>query len=259
MKLKLTYAFLLTVLVFTGCDNSTDETPLPENSLAALIQELGLPIQRDSLIACAASGQNGFLREASGQPVSVIYLPLENAESTWYFETESLVADKTDYSLYTRANLSESPLLNGFLRKFRHPGAEQEVIGIVASVRSGKLFLSNEINIKYSNQPTDFDPQQISIDQSTALMPRFSWPASEQAEDAIYFHVVSDAQDNLISGTYTFDREFQFYNLDNVVLNINDTDPAPALQSGEANRISVMAVSEDNWVNFFGSREFLTN
>ena len=244
------------VLLIANCDGQPGEDPLPANSLAALISELNLPIQRDSLIACAASGQNSFLAESSGLPVSVIYLPVSNSGPVWFFETNGLINDKTDYSRYFQRQLEDKPLLNGFLRKFAHAGASEETIGVVATVSNGKLFLSNEINIKVANQPTVFSAEAIAIDQAQPLMPAFSWSASEQGADAIYFQVVSDVTGNLISGTYTQEPDFQFYKLDNVVLNINDTDPAPSLESGVSYTISVMAVSLDNWVNSFSSTAF---
>lgn len=239
-----------------ACRGNGEGEPLPTDSLAALVQELGLTIQKDSLIACAASGQNGFLQEASGQPVSVIYLPVANSGETWYFESAGPVTDKADLSQYQRKSLPSRALLNGFLRKFIHPGSSVETVGIVATVSNGKLFLSNEISIKSADQPTAFNGEDISVDVSSPLMPAFQWPESPQGQDVIYFHVVSDAQNNLISGTYSLDRNFRFYDLSNVVLNINDTDPAPALRPGEAYTFSVMAVSLDNWVNAFWSRPF---
>lgn len=255
--LRVSGVVLLTMCV--GACAGEGENPLPAGSLAALIQELGLPVQRDSLIACAASGQHGFLQEASGQPVSVIYLPVPESGETWYFETEGPVTDKSDLSQYQRRSLETKPLLNGFLRKFIHPGGSAETLGIVATVSGGKLFLSNEIAIKSASQPTDFNPDDLSVDSSQPLMPAFAWESSRKGQDAIYFHVVSDAGNNLISGTYSLDRNFQFYDLSNVVLNINETDPAPILQSGKDYTFSVMAVSEDNWVNALWSKGFRTD
>ncbi|GAB5525667.1 MAG: hypothetical protein Roseis2KO_35390 [Roseivirga sp.] len=250
------------VVLLTMCMGACageEGSPLPVGSLAALVQELGLPVQRDSLIACAASGQHGFLQDASGQPVSVIYLPVPGSGETWYFEADGPIADKSDLSRYQRRTLETKPLLNGFLSKFVHPGGATQTMGIVATVSHGKLFLSNEIAIKSADQPTDFNPGDLSIDTTDPLMPGFEWQASPLGQDAIYFHVVSDVQNNLISGTYSLDRHFRFYDLSNVVLNINDTDPAPGLMQREAYTFSVMAVSEDNWVNAFWTKAFRTD
>lgn len=255
--LRISVVVLLTMCM--GACAGEEESPLPADSLAALVQELGLPVQRDSLIACAASGQDGFLQEASGQPVSVIYLPVPGSGETWYFEADGAIADKSDLSQYQRRTLETKPLLNGFLGKFAHPGGPAETTGVVATVSRGKLYLSNEIAIKSADQPTDFNPGDLSINKADRLMPGFAWQESTRGQDAIYFHVMSDSQNNLISGTYSLERSFQFYDLSNVVLNINDTDPAPALQPGEVYTFSVMAVSLDNWVNAFWTKEFRTD
>jgi len=250
---------LLLTMCIGACDGDGTETPLPAGSLAALVQELGLPIQSDSLIACAASGQNGFLAESSELPVSVIYLPVKNSGETWYFESEEVVTNQEDLSQYQRQELIETPLLNGFLRKFIHPGTSEERMGIVATVSNGKLFISNPINLKFAEQPSAFNPNAVRVDTTDPVMPVFDWSASGAGEDAIYFHVVSDSENNLISGTYSIDPHFQFYDLSNVVLNIHDTDPAPALSAGSEYTFSVMAVSLDNWVNAFWSQGFRTD
>lgn len=255
--LKILGLVLLTMCM-GACDGDGGETPLPAGSLAALVQDLGLPVQRDSLIACAASGQNGFLAESSGLPVSVIYLPVKNSGETWYFESQGLVTDKEDLSQYQQQELITKPLLNSFLRKFVHPGTTEERVGIVATVSDGKLFISNPINLKSAEQPSAFNPNEIVVDRTDPVMPIFDWSASGVGEDAIYFHVVSDRENNLVSGTYSFDPHFQFYNLSNVVLNINDTDPAPVLSAGSEYTFSIMAVSLDNWVNAFWSQGFRT-
>ncbi len=250
---------ILLLATCMGACSGDGEEPLPAGSLAALAEELGLPIQQDSLIACAASGQHGFLQESSGEPVSVIYLPVPGSGETWYFETNGPVSDKTNFREYQQRNMEDKPLLNGFLRKFAHPGSAAETIGIVATVNNGKLFLSNPINIKMAEQPTGFNTTDMSVDLTEPLMPDFTWPESTQGEDAIYFHVVSDAGNNLISGTYSYDRNFRFYDLSNVVLNIHDTDPAPQLLPNEAYTFSVLAVSLDNWVNAYWVRDFRTD
>tara|TARA_B110000037_G_scaffold188288_1_gene219533 strand:- start:56975 stop:57187 length:213 start_codon:yes stop_codon:yes gene_type:complete len=70
---------------------------------------------------------------------------------------------------------------------------------------------------------------------------------------------VSDLEGNLISGTYTYEKNFTFYDLTNVVLNIKDVDPALALQPNRTYRITMMAVSQDNWVNLLCEKKFNTD
>ena len=52
------------------------------------------------------------------------------------------------------------------------------------------------------------------------------------------------------------DPQFQYYNTQNVVLNITRELPPPALVEGADYGITVMGVSEDNWVNFLITHSF---
>jgi len=92
------------------------------------------------------------------------------------------------------------------------------------------------------------------VDVSSS-MPFFSWQDGLYDDTKIYFQVVSDAQRNLLSGTYTFDKMFTYYELDNVVLNITKNTP-PVLSDGNPYEFTLMGVSEDNWVNQFSIIEF---
>ena len=87
-------------------------------------------------------------------------------------------------------------------------------------------------------------------------MPIFSWEDGIIKENAIFFEVISEANDELLSGTYTFERHFQYYILDNVVLNITEEEP-PILQANTPYNFTLMGVSEDNWVNLFIQRGFI--
>jgi len=64
---------------------------------------------------------------------------------------------------------------------------------------------------------------------------------------------------NLISGTYTIEKTFTFYDLSNVVFNITDPNSNPTLEANQTYKFILMGVSEDNWINFFLEKEFITN
>ena len=51
---------------------------------------------------------------------------------------------------------------------------------------------------------------------------------------------------------------FQYYKLDNVVLNVTRETP-PALQLGMNYGFTLMGVSEDNWVNLVIEKNFEAN
>ena len=68
-------------------------------------------------------------------------------------------------------------------------------------------------------------------------------------------HSVRDAENNFLSGTYTFEKWFQYFNLSNVVLDINTSNP-PNLIEGNSYNLTLMGVSEDNWVNLLIQKGF---
>lgn len=86
-------------------------------------------------------------------------------------------------------------------------------------------------------------------------MPLFSWQDGVYTDSVIYFQVVSDVTGDLLSGTYTTAKQFQYYNVDNVVLNITRTTP-PILVPDSDYKFTLMAVSEDNWVNLISQLNF---
>jgi hypothetical protein len=93
------------------------------------------------------------------------------------------------------------------------------------------------------------------IDVSTREMPVFMWDDGAIKENKIYFEVISNTKDELLSGTYTFQKRFQYYKLDNVVLNITQGIP-PQLNPIHSYNFTLMGVSEDNWVNLFIEKSF---
>ena len=110
-----------------------------------------------------------------------------------------------------------------------------------------------------NDKPTEYNPDLLAVDQSEKLAPNFTWEDGVIPENVIYFHALLDASGELVSGTYTFDRQFQFYNLSNVVLNIRDINPPPSLTPNEAYTLVIMGVSIDNWVNLLLETSFIAS
>jgi len=150
--------------------------------------------------------------------IAYVY-PRPEATDIRFFETTTVDDDKNDYSQYSQINVPEEEL-------------------------------------KHLTQNTVFT-DAISIDQGVSGMPLFNWPNLATEADAIYFQVITDETNELLSGTYTFETQFQYYLLDNVVLNITEETP-PDLIINESYSITLMGVSEDNWVNVFGQTGFIT-
>ena len=96
----------------------------------------------------------------------------------------------------------------------------------------------------------------VDIDASVSLKPKFSWLNGIHLDNTIYFQVISNEENDFISGTYTTDTWFQYYNLDNVVLNINTAIPEDLMLANQYN-FTLMGVSVDNWVNLVIQKPFI--
>jgi len=227
-------------------------TPILSDYIKSVKNQFALTQQ---LIACAASTDIADPEQITF-PLSVFYLPVNGAYDFKYFEMNSNGIDHNNYENYTFKNLKNVPEFNGYLGRFKGK-VEKDTWCVVTYKTPGKLHICNPIKIKHFSQPTLFASQVISV-QNNGTQPKFIWIDSSSINNSIYFQVVSDASNNLISGTYTHDKHWSFYNLSNVVLNIRNVIPIPSLKNATKYNFTLMGVSVDNWVNLAGQREFIT-
>ena len=235
---------ILLIAVFTIAACSTDKDNFDGSLQSALTN---LEVVPDNVIACAASNENDDL-------ISVFLYPRDGATDLQYYETIDTQSDKNNFEEYYQLEVPLLDVFNGYLKKFEI-SASQEKWVIVSFKEDGKTHLSNPIRLKQQSKPTEYLPENIMVDTVDATMPKFTWKDGNFEDNKIYFQVLSDANNDLISGTYTFEKEFQFYNLDNVVLNITRGTPT-ALKQNESHKFTLLAVSEDNWVNLFAEVDF---
>ncbi len=228
---------------FSMLSCSTDAISTEENQENSLTnRELVL----DNVIACAANNENDDL-------ISVFFFPRPGTTNFQYFETENETVDKNDFANYTAIDFPIVDVFNGFLKKFEISSTNEKWV-IVAFDEEGVTHISNPIRLKQLTRPTEYITENVAVDASST-MPIFSWEDGLFDDNAIYFHVLTELSNDFISGTYTFEKNFQFYNLDNVVLNITP-EPPRDLEVGETYNFSLLGVSEDNWVNLFSELPF---
>jgi len=239
--------FTLLVAFFFAC-RSDDCDGIKEEPLYALDELVALnEVARDSVIACASGSLNV-------DEVVVYLYPRPMAEEIRYFETENTQVNPLDFQNYTKVRLDLEDLFNGYMAKFTTQTIEEKWV-IVTFMENGILNLSTPIRLKHKTQNTIFN-NEVLINQSQSGMPLFTWDNLLDPQDAIYFQVVSDDTNKLLSGTYTFETNFRYYDLDNVVLNVTREAP-PNLVVGQEYNFTLMGVSEDNWVNTLAQRSFI--
>lgn len=242
------YFYFLTFLLLWACsedsEQSTIEPAIP--TLATIIEDR--EISESSVIACAGSNEDP-------SEVTVYVYPRPGVTDIRYFETQEVDLDPNDYANYTELDVSLGGLFNDFLNVFIvSPETERWVI--ITFEEDGILNISNPIRFRHITQATEFLPQNVSLSNETdPIMPEFTWVDGTFDDAIIYFHVVSTANNDLLSGTYTFERNFQYYVLDNVVLNVTEEEP-PNLDLGVPYNFTLLSVTEDNWVNLFSEIPF---
>ncbi len=254
---KLTSLMLIVVaLNFNSCKKDAIEEKNASSGLLKYLEDNKEFTRSSELIACAASQPETEIDYAQ-YPVSVFFYPLAGAYEYKYFECHDVNVDITDYAKFNKIALNSDPVFNGYLRRFKKSTPNQDVWGIVTYKVGNVIHICRAIRIKHYTKPTQFAPELVTVTDSLTF-PRFNWMDGRITENAIYFQVVSDTLGNLISGTYTYERQFKFYNLSNVVLNIRDVNPAPTLQAATRYNFLLMSVSQDNWVNLIGAKSFNT-
>ncbi|MEM6718611.1 MAG: hypothetical protein AAF611_04835 [Bacteroidota bacterium] len=239
-RLKTILYFTLVFTVLSCQSDDTRETIMLENTARLSEVIANRTIETGAVIACAAS-------DASGSSVVHVFYYLEQgATNVQFFETNTTEVDHTDFSNYRELALPSQPLFEGFIYQFTRPFAHDQWV-IVTFELDGEVKISNPIHIKNNSKPTVWT-DAVTVNHEVPKMPRFSWEDNPNGDNEIYFQVVSTVDNGLLSGTYTYENQFQYYDTSNVVLNITEENPLE-LTIDNPYKFTLMDVSEDNWVN----------
>lgn len=229
-------------IIFFMCSCVNDDIePIVLNPQSRLSTDIeGRFHQLDAVVACAAGDS------LNSDLIRVYYYPEEGAQNVKFYETNSPDVDPNDFFNYLSLDIEDAPFFGGTLRQFERLFSSEQYIIVTYEVNDS-IKISTPIRTKNNSLPTEWI-NTIEIDQQQSTMPLFNWNVASEENNAIFFEVVSDSNDDFLSGTYTYDSEFQYYNLSNVVFNITNGTP-PDLIVGNDYAITVMDVSIDNWVN----------
>ena len=243
MKIR-KYHLLICCFLLLSCFNDTDD--VLTGTLSSYTK--GVNIELGAVIACASSDE-------ITNEILTFYYPEAGAKNVRFYETSSIEVNPNEFLNYKQIFLESEPFFNGYLGKFTQASATEKWI-IITFELNDEIKISNPIRTKQITKPTIWT-NDVLISTLDPLMPNFSWEDNPFGDNAIYFQIISDIQNNLLSGTYTLENNFQYYNTNNVVLNITTQNP-PALITKTKYNFTLMDVSEDNWVNWVVQKSFDT-
>lgn len=245
MNFKNVLFFLVFIAAFFSCSEDADST------VARNLQEY---IDQNSNKEFATF--TAFAANAAGnQALSYIfYVPEQGATDIRYYEMVDADAATNDFTNYRRKSLSSASVFGGKLGRFSRSG-ETETWCLVTCVVDGKLHISDLILLKNKSKTTQYT-NDVSITYTTTTTPKFIWQDAATTEQDTYLQILTDNKDNFISGTYTKQQTFQFYDESNIVASLNETTPN-ALVADEIYNFTMINIGEDNWVDLIIEEQFI--
>lgn len=245
MKLKYLLTFVCFSLLISAC--SEDSDTIVARNLQGYLDEHSNK-EKDTLIAFAANA------EANTALTYIYYYPEIGATDIRYYETTGVTADKTDYSAYRRQSLGTEAVFGGKLQRFSRSGTT-ETWCLVTYTKDGKFHISEPILLKNVSKTTEYS-NDVTIEYKTNVEPNFTWEDGTIDENVRYFQVISDEEDDFKSGTFTSDKFFQYYDESSFESTINLITPETLVEDDVYN-FTMMAISEDNWVNLIIEEQFI--
>lgn len=247
MKIK-KVVFVIFLTLFIACSSDNDET-VPRN-LGEFIETISAP-NLGGVIACAANA------EGRDELNYIFYYPEPGATDIRYYEATTASIDPLDFTQYRRQALEVENVFGGKLQRFVRNNDESERWCLVTYFLKGELQISNPILLKSTTQPTQWK-DDLSIEYPTTLNPVFSWTDFDTPNNDVYFQSIFETKaDEFVSGTYTEEQTFSFYDTSNVTFNIN-LDTPEDLKVDTEYLMTIMGVSQtDNWVNLVIQETFV--
>ncbi|MCI5058985.1 MAG: hypothetical protein MRY83_22920 [Flavobacteriales bacterium] len=234
---------LLLIILSFSCEKDGEVSVRNTQTLDEYITALEKPSGYREVISCAAHASNF-------DGINVFYLPKAGSHSYKLFTTNT-EGFEYRYSEFFEAAAQLDDIFNGAMQKFRLLDKTVKQC-VVTYIKNDTVFISDPIVIKPDAEGVPSNLLQIDLEDS--LNPNFSWKNDTLRDNLIYFQIVSDQNDNILSGTYTYDKWFQYLDRNNVVL---DTKPDfVPLKTSEPYKITIMAVNDYNWVNWIVEDQF---
>ncbi|TXD48035.1 hypothetical protein [Polaribacter sp. IC073] len=197
-----------------------------------------------------------FAGNANGNKAQtyIYFYPIEGAFQYRYYETENTNVDQTDYANYKRRSLTNEVQFGGKFRRFTN-NSSGEVWCLVTYIANGKLHISKPIKTKNISKTTEWTTV-VAITYPETLKPVFTWAEGIHAENETYLQVLTQNNNTFLSGTYTTEKTFQYYNEENIIDKIH-TETPPAIVLDDRYKFYVFGLSSDNWINLVIQNTFI--
>ena len=202
----------------------------------------------DTLIAFASSA-NG-----NREQTYIYFNSITGAFDYRYYETENISVDQTNFSNYKRRSLPEATVFGSKLRRFTHNSSD-EVWCLVTYFTEGKLHISEPIKTQNNFKSTEYSTE-IEIIETAPLMPVFNWTNIAFENATNYFQAVSTNSNTFLSGTFTTEKTFQYYNEANITGKIHTVTPANLITDATY-KFALFGISDENWVNLIIQTSFV--
>ena len=246
----------LACLTLLACTKET-VTPTESSGLQKYIEDNSSLTRGENVIACAAGNNTSFMGNPT-HPVAIFFYPDQTASDIRYYESSEFDIDIYDYNNYTLQSLDLEDVFNGRMKKYNRPPVSSERWGIVTYQTNGQIHISDPIRLLAGSWPTDEISQVINVTDN-GTTPSFDWSGENEPGNVIYFSVVSDLSNEMISGIYTETKNWTYGDFSNVVLDVSPTpQPGASLSPMTTYNYTLMGVSDENWVHTFGTAQFTT-
>lgn len=240
------FLFFLT-FIFSIVSCSEDSDIIVSRNLQQYIEE-NANVEYEAVIACAANA------DANTELAYIFYYPEEGATDVRYYELTDSTLVKTEFVNYRRKSLDSETVFGGKLERFSRAGSVENWC-LITYKKEGILRVSEPIKLNNTSKSTTY-LEEVSINYTTTIEPNFTWQDETLDDNTTYFQVISDEEDKFISGTYTENTFFQYYDTANVTLNINTTTPKMLVED-EVYNFTMMGIDKDNWVNLIIEEQFI--
>lgn len=197
-----------------------------------------------------------FAASANANLTYIFYYPEKDATDIRYYEADSLNVDEKDFSKYRRRNLSTKAVFGDKFNRFSRSDSEENWCLITYEL-DGKIHKSNPIRLKNKTSLTGYS-DEINIEFTKTLEPKFTWSDFGIADNTNYFQTISEKkEDKFISGTFTNNKMFQYFDTSNVTLNLNEGETPENLVEDTEYVFTMLGISNDNWVNLILEKVFI--